>query len=71
MLFWKARFGPCLTLLLVALLLGSVVACDDTDEYYPGPITVVPDTSYALPRHSPAGERTDGDGEIPEAEAGP
>ena len=49
MLFWKARFGPCLTLLLVALLLGSVVACDDTDDYYPGPITVVPDTSYALP----------------------
>ena len=49
MLFSKARFGSCLTLLLVALLLGSVVACDDTDDYYPGPITVVPDTSYALP----------------------
>ena len=48
MLFSKARFGSCLTLLLVALLLGSVVACDDTDDYYPGPITVVPDTSYAL-----------------------
>ena len=48
MLFPKARFGSCLTLLLVALLLGSVVACDDTDDYYPNPITVVPDTSYVL-----------------------
>ena len=44
----KARLVPCLLLLLAVLLLTSMVACDDTDDY-PSPAVIGPEISYAVP----------------------